>query len=46
MEDEGGDEGSVGEVDLREGIVEAFECVAQESAGWVRGGDCVFGNSY
>ena len=33
MEDEGGDEGSVGEVDLREGVIEATESVAQESAG-------------
>ena len=33
MEDEGWIEGSVGEVDLREGVVEASEGVAQESAG-------------
>ena len=33
MEDEGGDEGSVGEVDLREGVVEASEGVAQDGAG-------------
>ena len=34
MEDEGVNyEGSVGEVDLREGVVEASESVAQESAG-------------
>ena len=37
MEDEGGDEGFVGEVDLREGVVEASEgvqcaAVAQPSA--------------
>ena len=33
MEDEGWIEGSVGEVDLRECVVEASEGVAQESAG-------------
>ena len=33
VEDEGWIEGSVGEVDLREGVVEASEGVAQESAG-------------
>ena len=33
MEDDGGDEGFVGEVDLRERVVEAAEGVAYESAG-------------
>ncbi len=33
MEDEGGDEGFVGEVDLRERVVEAAEGVAYECAG-------------
>ena len=42
MEDEGGDEKSVGEVDLREGVVEASEGVAQESAGGF-GEETVFG---
>ena len=32
MEYEGGDEGFVGEVDLREGVVEAAEGVAYEGA--------------
>ena len=36
MEDDGGDEGFVGEVDLREGVVEAAEGVAYEGAGWFR----------
>ena len=38
MENEGGDEGLVGEVDLREGVVEAAEGVAYEgaAAGWFR----------
>ena len=36
MENEGGDEGLVGEVDLREGVVEAAEGVAYEGAGWFR----------
>ena len=42
MEDEGWIEGSVGEVDLREGVVEASEGVAQESAGGF-GEETVFG---
>ena len=42
MEDEGWIEGSVGEVDLRECVVEASEGVAQESAGGF-GEETVFG---
>ena len=43
VEDEGWIEGSaVGEVDLREGVVEASEGVAQESAGGF-GEETVFG---
>ena len=33
VEDDGVDEGSVGEVDLREGVVETSEGVANKSAG-------------
>ena len=42
MEDEGWIEGSVGEVDLREGVVEAPEGVAQKGAGGF-GEETVFG---
>ena len=36
MENEGGDEGFIGEVDLRKGVVEAAEGVPYEGAGWFR----------